>query len=62
MHPHMRKDGLLGDFCDGSLFRSHPLFQNSTEALQIITYFDEVEVCDPLASHSGVHKLGMMQI
>ena len=24
----------------------------------LILYFDELEVCNPLGSHSGVHKLG----
>ena len=58
LRPHAQTDGLLADFCDGSLFQSHPVFQDHLEALQLIAYFDEVEVCDPLASHSGVHKLG----
>ncbi len=26
--------------------------------LKIIVYFDEVEVCNPLAGHAGVHKTG----
>lgn len=56
--PHQRDDGLIGDFCDGSLFKSHPLFQCDPLALQLITYYDEVEVCNPLGSHRGVNKLG----
>ena len=55
----MRTDNYLGDFCDGSLFKGHTLFQTYTDALQFILYYDELEVCNPLGSHSGVHKLGI---
>ena len=46
------------DFCDGSFFKSHPLYSTHPTALQLIAYFDEVEVCNPLGSHAGVQKLG----
>lgn len=26
---HIRNDGLLGDFCDGSLYKNHPLFSKA---------------------------------
>ena len=42
---------LLEDFCDGTLFKEHPLFSCDPYALQIIAYFDELEVCNPLGSH-----------
>lgn len=51
-------DNYLADFCDGSLFKTHPLFQQFPGALQLILYFDELEVWNPLGSHSGVQKLG----
>ena len=54
----MRSDEYLSDFCDGSLFKNHPLYQAYPDALQLIVYFDELEVCNPLGSHSGIHKLG----
>lgn len=38
--------------------KNHPLFQAHPSSLQLIVYFDELEVCNPLGSHSGVHKLG----
>lgn len=34
-------------------------FQSNPNALQILLYFDEIEVCDALASHKGQHKLGL---
>ena len=54
----MRRDNYLSDFCDGSFFKSHSLFQAFPDALQFILYFDKLEVCNPLGSQSGVHKLG----
>ena len=55
---HQRSDSVLEDFCDGSAFKTHPIFSVDTTALQIIAYFDEVEVCNPLGSHATVHKVG----
>lgn len=52
-------NGLLGDFCDGKMFCQHPLFSNDPHALQILFYYDEAEICNPIGSHRGVHKLGI---
>ena len=54
MHP----DGLLNDYCDGSDFTNHPLFSSEQNALQILLYFDELEVCNPLGTKVKKHKLG----
>ena len=53
-------DNLLGDFCDGSLYKEHPLFASNdgTLHLQFIVYYDDVEVANPLGSSKGKHKLG----
>ena len=42
------------------MFKSHPLFKEDPLALQIIAYYDDVEVCNPLGSHRGINKLGKM--
>ena len=55
----MRADGLLGDVCDGTLFKKHPLFGKDPLALQLI-YFDEIEVVNPIGAHRGIHKLGSL--
>ena len=60
-HPHTRDDGLLGDFCDTDYFRSHPLFGVDPFALQLLLYFDELEVCNPLGTRANKHKLGESQ-
>lgn len=59
---HRRTDGLIGDYCDGSFIINHSYFQRTPNVLQLLIYFDEMEVCDPLASHKGVHKLGNVNI
>lgn len=51
----IRIDGNIEDFCDGATFKNHPLFKEDPEALQIIAYFDELEVCNPLGSHVKKH-------
>ena len=35
----IRSDGLIEDYCDGSIFREHPLFSEDPHALQIIAYW-----------------------
>ena len=52
--------GLIQDFCDGSSFKNHPLFSNDPDALQIIAYYDELEVTNPIGSYVHTHKLGCL--
>ena len=49
---------LIQDFCNGSSFKNHPLFSNDPDALQIIAYYDELEVTNPIYVHT--HKLGCL--
>ena len=53
-------NGLIQDFCDGSAFKNHLLFSKDPEALQIIAYFDELEVTNPIGSYVHTHKLGCL--
>lgn len=48
----------LEDYCDGTLFSEHPLFSVNECGLQVMLYYDDVEVCNPLGSAATVHKLG----
>ena len=57
---HNQVDQLLGDFCDGSDFKNHPLFYLDEKCLQLMLYYDDVEVCNPLGSKVKLHKLGML--
>lgn len=56
----VRTDGIMTDFCDGQLFHNNPLFSADPLALQIIAYFDELELCNPLGAYVKKHKLGVV--
>ncbi|XP_028412421.1 uncharacterized protein LOC114535241 [Dendronephthya gigantea] len=55
---HYRNDGILGDVCDGRLVKRHPIFSSTKNGIQIIAYYDEIEVVNPLGSKTSKHKLG----
>ena len=55
--PHNLNDQ-LGDFCDGSIFKEHPIFSTDPHALQVVAYYDELEVVNPIGSFVKRHKLG----
>ena len=57
---YSRTDGLLANYCDGAMYKAHSLFSAYSEnpPLQIMAYYDDVEVCNPLGSHANKHKLG----
>lgn len=53
-------EGFVSDISDGELFKSHPLFSTKPDALQIILYTDEIEICNPLGSFASKNKLLMV--
>ncbi len=53
-------NGILQDFCDAESFQSHPLFSSDPFALQILAFYDELELCNPLGTHVKKHKLGIV--
>ena len=56
----IRIDGIIEDFFNGANFWNNPLFSQDPEALQIIGYYDELEVCNPLGLHIKKHKVGVV--
>ena len=60
LNPHFETDGVLHDFCDGLLYKSHPMFSVDSKSLQIIAYYDELEVVNPIGSYVKKHKLGCL--
>ena len=48
------------DYCSGSVWREHQLFRGKPHALQIIAYYDELEVVNPIGSYVNTHKLGCL--
>jgi hypothetical protein len=59
MLSHAKYDGCLSDFCDGTLFKTYLLFSEHSNALQIILYYDDLELCNPLGSNTKKHKIGV---
>ena len=49
---------MVADFCDGTHYSNHRIFKEKLAALQVCLYYDDVEVCNPLSSRRGKHKLG----
>lgn len=54
---HNNEGDVLGDYCDGTLFKQHPLFSREHRTLQIIFNY-ELEVCNPLGTSAKIHKIG----
>ena len=50
LNPHSSNKQVLGDFCDGDMYNEHPMFGSDELALQIIGYYDELEVVNPIGS------------
>ena len=60
INPHATNSTELKDFCDGLHFKTHPLFSANPTALQLIAYYDELEVVNPIGSYTRKHKLGCL--
>ena len=55
-----QENGICYDVYDGTILKEHKYYQEKqSNSLQIVLYHDEVEVCNPLSSHAGVHKIDM---
>nr|XP_054928852.1 uncharacterized protein LOC129385774 [Dermacentor andersoni] len=50
---------LLRDICDGTYFKQHSILKNAStqKLLALQLYFDEFELCNPLRSKRGKHKV-----
>lgn len=58
MNPHISSDGRLRDVCDGDYCKRHVLFGQDSTAIQVIAYYDDIEVANPLGSKRKKHKVG----
>ena len=59
MEGHHQNDNLIEDFCDAQAYKAHHLFSNDPTSLQIMLYYDDLEICNPIGSHLTKHKIGM---
>ena len=54
--PDVPQNGnVLSNFCDGTFFQNHELFSNDPAVLQIVLYFDDINLSNPLTNK--VHKI-----
>lgn len=58
--PEKCNDGFVYDIIDGALLKSHHLFSNKPDALQIILYTEDIEICNPVGSCTSKNKLLMV--
>ncbi|XP_077531644.1 uncharacterized protein LOC144144139 [Haemaphysalis longicornis] len=52
-----KKDGYLCSVFDGTAFAGHAYFQGDTSRVCLQLYSDEFDVCNPLGSKRGKHKM-----
>nr|XP_023659143.1 uncharacterized protein LOC111839439 isoform X2 [Paramormyrops kingsleyae] len=52
------RPGKLQDYCDGTHYARHPLYQKYPDALQLQLYYDDFETTNPLGSKTKIHKMG----
>ena len=50
-------DNRMHNYCDGSLYSSNKLFEQNTQALQLILYHDDFTVVNPLGNKTIKHKM-----
>ena len=55
--PQYRSDGKLGEFIDGAVFSNHEVFSSDAQALQIILYYDDCDLCNSAGSRVTKHKI-----
>lgn len=54
--PHQTcKEGILFDICDSECVKNNSIFIEHPNGL----HYDEIEVCNPLGTHVGKHKIDL---
>ena len=51
-------DGIMRDICDGDVFHGSSLFRNDHTALQIMLYYDDFTVTNPIGTRCKKNKIG----
>lgn len=57
--PELCREGTFYDICDGAIYKNDEFYANHKNALMLLLYHDELEVCNPLGSKAGKHKVDM---
>ncbi|KAK3925258.1 LexA repressor [Frankliniella fusca] len=50
-------DNVLRSYADGTHFKNHPYIHNHEGVIQVILFFDELEIANSLGSKTIIHKL-----
>ena len=58
--PQYRNDGTVEDIIDGALFSNHEIFSSDAQALQIILYYDNCDLCNSAGSRVTKHKIAFL--
>ena len=56
-HPESSNDGIMRDVIHGDLVQSHPLFTLANPVCVISINCDDLELVNPIGSHTKVHKI-----
>ena len=56
--PHGSSDETMSNFCDAQFIKESEIFKRNPTALQLIMYYDNIKVANPLGAKAGIHKLG----
>ena len=59
LHPHFSTDDKIRDVIDGEFYENHPVFQVHVDDIQILAYYDDLEVANVVGSGAKKHKVGM---
>ena len=54
---HRSSDRKLRDICDGNLFKQNTLYSSNENALQVILYYDDFNIVNPLGNRVRKYKL-----
>ena len=56
---HKSRDKYMHDICDGGFVQNSEIFNAHPHALQIRLYTDDIEIVNPIGSHTSKHRLSM---
>ena len=54
---HTSTSDSMRDFCDGEFIKQHPVVKKHPTALQIVLYYDDIEIANPLGSQYAVIQI-----
>ena len=55
---HSSDDQIMRDVCDGSIFTTNSILCEDERALQLIAYYDEFTLTNPLGYRAKKYKIG----